>query len=98
MEMSIHQTSTEEEIPNYGGSLAAPNVQELVKKDPSCIPERYIRSLEDTPKKTNVTSFSSEIPTIDLSLLLEQQEQELKRLDKACKEWGFFQVIIELSI
>ncbi|XP_027070592.2 protein LATERAL BRANCHING OXIDOREDUCTASE 1-like [Coffea arabica] len=91
--MTINQNSTEEELPNYGGSLSAPNVQEMVKRDPSKIPDRNIRSLEDQPKRTKMTSFSSEIPTVDLSLLLQQQEQELRKLDKACKEWGFFQVV-----
>ncbi|CDP06586.1 unnamed protein product [Coffea canephora] len=93
IKMTINQNSTEEELPNYGGSLSAPNVQEMVKRDPSKIPDRYIRSLEEQPKRTNMTSFSSEIPTVDLSLLLQQQEQELRKLDKACKEWGFFRVV-----
>lgn len=66
-----------------------------MKKDPSIVPERYIiRSGEVVQRcvDTNTNPFSSDIPLIDFSLPLEGQEDELKKLDEACKEWGFFQV------
>lgn len=64
----------------------------MVKNDPSSVPERYIRNPEDVPKCIN-TIPSSDIPQIDFSLLLERHDKELKKLDKACEEWGFFQVV-----
>ncbi|KAL3536419.1 hypothetical protein ACH5RR_004880 [Cinchona calisaya] len=86
MEVSNNETIRVEEIPTFEGSLPAPN-------GPSNVPERYIRDLEDMPKSLDLISLSSDIPIIDLSLLLDQHEEELKKLSKACKEWGFFQVV-----
>ncbi|KAH0995425.1 hypothetical protein GBA52_019289 [Prunus armeniaca] len=66
-----------------------PNVQELVKSDPSQVPEKFliIRNEEDEPRN----DLSSRIPIIDLSLLSRGHKEELDKLDQACKEWGFFQ-------
>ncbi|KAK9289729.1 hypothetical protein L1049_007888 [Liquidambar formosana] len=84
----------EEDVLTYAGSLPAPNVQELVRRDPSHVPERYLRNKEDMPKKTDTAAhLSSEIPVIDLTLLSKGQEEELKKLNLACKDWGFFQVV-----
>ncbi|CAB4284548.1 unnamed protein product [Prunus armeniaca] len=68
-----------------------PNVQELVKSDPSQVPEKFliIRNEEDEPRN----DLSSRIPIIDLSLLSRGHKEELDKLDQACKEWGFFQVV-----
>lgn len=85
-------SSDVDEIPVYGGSLPAPNVQEIVKNNPSSVPERYIRSPEDMPQTCINTIPSSDIPQIDFSRILERCAEELKKLDKACEEWGFFQV------
>lgn len=90
-EYKMEMSSKIDEIPVYGGSLPAPNVQEMVKNDPSSVPERYVRSPEDMPNCIN-TIPSSEIPQIDFSLLLKRRDDELKKLDKACEEWGFFHV------
>uniref|UniRef100_K7MT66 Non-haem dioxygenase N-terminal domain-containing protein n=1 Tax=Glycine max TaxID=3847 RepID=K7MT66_SOYBN len=37
--------------------------------------------------------LSSEIPVIDLSLLSNRNTKELLKLDIACKDWGFFQIL-----
>ncbi|CAB4314965.1 unnamed protein product [Prunus armeniaca] len=67
------------------------SVQELVKSDPSQVPGKFLvnRNEEDEPKSV----LSSKIPIIDLSLLSRGQKEELDKLDQACKEWGFFQVL-----
>ena len=84
----------ENEIPTYGSSLAVPNVQEMVMKDPLQVPQRYIRNEEEMEKEADLSHLSSEIPVIDLSLLSSGDKDELMKFDMACKEWGFFQVIV----
>lgn len=86
-----------EELPTYAPSLPVRNVQEMVRWDPLQVPERYIRDQDEMPEKTNNPNLTSEIPVIDLSLLLSGQEDELQKLDLACKDWGFFQVIFKIQ-
>lgn len=83
-----------EEAPTYAPSIPVPNVQELVRKDPLQVPQRYVREVEDRPKDTDTSYLSSVIPVIDLSLLFMGNNEELTKLDLACLEWGFFQVCI----
>jgi hypothetical protein len=46
------------------------------------------------PKEAHICHhLSSEIPIIDFSLLSKGHQEELNKLDLACREWGFFQVI-----
>lgn len=77
---------------------SVPNVQELVRNDPLQVPESFLIGNEEEEDKLQSTTDkynpSSEIPIIDLSLLSRGSEEELHKLDKACEEWGFFQVII----
>ncbi|KAM5560175.1 2-oxoglutarate-dependent dioxygenase 11-like [Rosa sericea] len=76
-----------------------PNVQELVRSNPLKIPEKYLLKnidQQDKPKSIANTShdFSSDdIPVIDFSLLSSGHEEELNKLDLACEEWGFFQLV-----
>lgn len=77
----------------YGSSLPVPSVQEIVRNDAHNIPERYIKNLEDRPKTHDIRCISDEIPIIDLSLLAIGNEDERHKLDAACQEWGFFQVM-----
>lgn len=80
-----------EEVPTLGtGILQVESVQELVQKDSFQVPERYIRDDEERPNDTHVSSL--ETPVIDLSLLSCGNEEEVKKLERACREWGFFQV------
>lgn len=68
-------------------------VEEIVKRDPSFIPERYILTEKDVSKDMELPLLSAEVPVIDLALLSKGQGEELKKLDEACKYWGFFLVI-----
>ncbi|KAI8525753.1 hypothetical protein RHMOL_Rhmol13G0254600 [Rhododendron molle] len=72
-------------------SLLVPCVQELAKESPTAVPTRYIRPDQDPP----ITSYSSlpDVPIIDMEKLLSGDQMELKKLDSACKDWGFFQLI-----
>ena len=82
-----------EEAPTFASSRPVPNVQEMVMNDP-LQPERYVRSQEDFEKVNHMPHLSSEVPVIDLALLSNGNKEELLKLDVACKEWGFFQVIL----
>lgn len=83
----------EQTAPTFVGSLEVPNVQEIVRDDSSKVPQIYIRDQQDMPKATDITHLSTDIPVIDLYLLSNDNIEELKRLDQACREWGFFQVL-----
>ncbi|XP_068644831.1 protein LATERAL BRANCHING OXIDOREDUCTASE 1-like [Aristolochia californica] len=77
----------------WGKSIPVESVQELVRRDPSCVPERYVRNEDAQSHYLDRSHLSSEIPVIDLSLLRQRDESELKKLDLACQCWGFFQII-----
>ncbi|XP_057434353.1 oxoglutarate-dependent flavonoid 7-O-demethylase 1-like isoform X2 [Lotus japonicus] len=83
----------EEESPSLAPSLPVPNVQEMVKNNQLQIPERYIRSPQEIEKVNYLPHLSSDIPIIDLTLLSNGDTEELSKLDIACKEWGFFQIV-----
>ncbi|KAK3034257.1 hypothetical protein RJ639_032192 [Escallonia herrerae] len=67
-------------------------IQEIIRRNPSCIPERYLRSEEDKAKDVDMSALAADIPVLDLSLLSNGSKEELQKLDNACKDWGFFQV------
>ncbi|GAB2299055.1 hypothetical protein Dimus_033129 [Dionaea muscipula] len=78
-----------------GASLDVPIVQELVKTPMNEVPPRYVRT--DLPDLGLVDS-SIQVPVIDLKRLAAPSDDfaaavELSKFDKACKEWGFFQLI-----
>lgn len=80
-----------------GKSLKVPSVQELVKQKPTSVPARYIRPDQDSPF-LSPSSPLQELPVIDMQRLLsdsgnDQMNSELRKLDSACREWGFFQLI-----
>ena len=77
----------DQNVPTYVGSLLVPNVRQNRLE----VPERYIRNAEEMPKSTVMNHLSVEIPIIDMLLLSNGQKEELKKLDMACKEWGFYQ-------
>lgn len=75
-------------------SLLVPSVQELIKENKDVIPPRYIISDQEqlvTPDHLDLP----EIPTISMKSLLseESMDSELAKLDHACREWGFFQLV-----
>lgn len=76
----------------WGKSLQVPSVQEMVKNDNHSVPDRYIQEYKDRPLTDELSSTAHEIPVIDFCLLAKRDEDEQKKLNIACKEWGFFQV------
>ncbi|RDX62830.1 Protein SRG1, partial [Mucuna pruriens] len=78
-----------------GSPLLIPSVKELAKEALIKVPERYVRSDIDPPILSNTHSLP-QLPVIDLNKLLAEEVKghELEKLDLACKEWGFFQLLI----
>ncbi|KAL0303755.1 UNVERIFIED_CONTAM: putative 2-oxoglutarate-dependent dioxygenase [Sesamum radiatum] len=77
-----------------GNGITSPvqiSVQELVRNDAKDVPEIYIRNPENRPKNSEILLV--DVPVIDFSLLAQGDEDERKKLDVACEEWGFFQII-----
>lgn len=72
-----------------------PSVKELAKEAPNKVPDRYVRPNIDPPILCDTDSLP-QIPVIDFNKLLAEEVKgpELEKLDLACKEWGFFQVVI----
>ncbi|KAI4299548.1 hypothetical protein L6164_032995 [Bauhinia variegata] len=60
---------------------------------PKTVPDRYIRDYKDRPIIDKQSPDASEIPVIDFSLLSKRDKDEIKKLDFACTEWGFFQLV-----
>ncbi|XP_061345871.1 protein SRG1-like [Gastrolobium bilobum] len=81
-----------EMVKNLGTSIIVPSVQELAKQTMTKVPERYVHPNQDPPVVSHTTSLP-QVPVIDLNKLLCEDATELEKLDHACKEWGFFQVI-----
>lgn len=78
----------------HGTSLLVPSVQELAKQTINKIPERYIHTNQDPPLIVSNTTSLPQVPVIDLQKLLSDDAIELEKLDHACREWGFFQVLL----
>jgi len=96
--MSVNIDNIEmEEAPHFSPSLLVPNVQEMVKMNPFQVPTKYVRKQEEMEKVNDMPQLSSEIPVIDFTLLSDGSMEELLKLQIACKEWGFFQVIPQLQ-
>ncbi|WOL08408.1 protein SRG1-like [Canna indica] len=93
MNLEINNTIDGKQGLKWGSSLPVPSVQDIVRTDPICVPERYIRNSVDRPTCAKTCSLLSEIPVIDFSLLSEGHDGEQRKLDLACKEWGFFQIV-----
>ncbi|AES97539.1 protein SRG1 [Medicago truncatula] len=72
--------------------VLAPSVQQLEKEGIEKVPEQYLQPNQDPIFVSNTTSLPK-LPVIDLSKLLCEDSVELEKLDHACKEWGFFQLI-----
>lgn len=95
-----HFAVMDEEMPILGTSIPVPSVKELIKQPMKKVPERYVRSNQD-PIVIPYTTSLPQVPVIDLSKLLSEDATELDKLDHACKEWGFFQLInhgVDLSL
>ncbi|KAK0579694.1 hypothetical protein LWI29_029845 [Acer saccharum] len=79
---------------SLGRTLAVPFVQELAKKGLTSVPPRYVHHDQDPPI-ISLDSCSPQVPVIDMQRLLSEDfmDSELQKLDQACREWGFFQLI-----
>lgn len=83
-------------LPSWGKfCLTVESVQELAKKQKETIPERYIRRDVERPTPTSMSDHKLDIPIVDMAKLSEglHREREMNKVAKACKEWGFFQVV-----
>lgn len=80
---------------NLESSLRVPSVQELALQRPQKVPSRYIRDQHgDGIIGTYPSDPSLRVPFIDMAKLVnaDTQQQELQKLDLACRDWGVFQV------
>jgi hypothetical protein len=57
------------------------------------VPQQYLLPNQDPIVVSNTTSLT-QLPIINFDKLLREGDAEIEKLDKACKEWGFFQVSI----
>ncbi|XP_058772214.1 protein SRG1-like [Vicia villosa] len=71
----------------------APSVQELVKHNISKVPQQYLQLNQDPVVISDTTTPLPQLPVIELSKLLCEDATEIEKLDRACKEWGFFQLM-----
>ena len=79
---------------------AAPiqSVQELIKEPIPAVPQPFIL---DDPQPPILSASSTPLPllpTIDMKHLImsETAGSELEKLHSTCKEWGFFQVSLNI--
>ncbi|GLJ27755.1 hypothetical protein SUGI_0544710 [Cryptomeria japonica] len=83
--------------PSEGSSkrFPIPVVQELASQHLHSLPQRFIRSEKERPN--DFSHHQMDIPIIDMGMFLSDSEscrqQELEKLDIACKQWGFFQAV-----
>uniref|UniRef100_A0A0D3DMT7 Fe2OG dioxygenase domain-containing protein n=1 Tax=Brassica oleracea var. oleracea TaxID=109376 RepID=A0A0D3DMT7_BRAOL len=80
----------------HHSSIIVPSVQEMVKeKLIKKVPQRYVRSDLDKAEIACDSGLKAEIPVIDMSRLCSSttMDSEIEKLDLACKEWGFFQLV-----
>ncbi|KAK7275066.1 hypothetical protein RIF29_16173 [Crotalaria pallida] len=85
-------STMDDEMPQFGTSLPVPSVQELAKQPLIKVPERYVCPNQDPPVASDTISLP-QVPVIDMNKLLSEDAAELEKLDQACKQWGFFQLI-----
>ncbi|KAL9447715.1 hypothetical protein AB3S75_015235 [Citrus x aurantiifolia] len=77
-----------------GSSLVDPSILELANNQPlTTVPPRYVRPEIDHPLIRSHDSSAQQLPVIDMHKLLSGDGSELEKLDHACKEWGFFQLM-----
>ncbi|PPS19025.1 hypothetical protein GOBAR_AA01548 [Gossypium barbadense] len=63
----------------------------MVRNDPLSVPEKYIQAHKDKPLVPHMASYSFHITIIKFSFLAKEDEYERRKLNLACKDWGFFQ-------
>ncbi|XP_057847445.2 codeine O-demethylase-like [Cryptomeria japonica] len=98
MASSVDHATESFSSPNWGTHfVAVESVQELALNKPNDIPQRYIRSEEERPSSKPLPSLLT-VPVVDMEKLLlpsnnHERQKEMSILSKACREWGFFQVV-----
>ncbi|KAH9304702.1 hypothetical protein KI387_009106, partial [Taxus chinensis] len=87
-------------LPDWGRSvIKVESVDELAKKQLHEVPERYVRSEEERPAIPITprcqSDYQQKLPVIDMSKIAHAQyrDKEIRKIAKACEEWGFFQVV-----
>ena len=78
-----------------GGSFPVANVQALASTYSGDIPLRFVRP--ELHSEQVLVDETLQIPTIDMRKLMvddDDDDDEMGKLHLACKEWGFFQVLI----
>ncbi|KAJ0977695.1 hypothetical protein J5N97_013169 [Dioscorea zingiberensis] len=66
------------------------DVQELRRARPWLVPDRYVRENHERPSQASLL-HSDNVPVIDISNL--SSPTEMAKLQSACQNWGFFQVV-----
>ncbi|KAL0723689.1 hypothetical protein Bca4012_038288 [Brassica carinata] len=79
-------------------SIIVPSVQEMVNdKIITTVPPRYVQSDQDKSGVTDGSGLLLEIPIIDMKRLCSStamdSHSEVQKLDLACKDYGFFQLV-----
>ncbi|XP_013585331.1 PREDICTED: protein SRG1-like [Brassica oleracea var. oleracea] len=80
-------------------SIIVPSVQEMVEeKVITTVPPRYVQSDQDKSGVTDDSGLIPDIPVIDMKRLCssaakDSDYSEVQKLDLACKEFGFFQLV-----
>ncbi|KAI7999686.1 Protein SRG1 [Camellia lanceoleosa] len=86
----------EAKLARLGSSLLVPSVQELAKESLTTVPLRYVRhDHQNCPISSYGACCPDDVPIIDMDKLIsgDHMDSELKKLDYASREWGFFQLI-----
>ena len=83
--------ASEELRRELGGSFPVANVQALASTYSGDIPLRFVRP--ELHSEQVLVDETLQIPTIDMRKLM-VDDDEMGKLHLACKEWGFFQVLI----
>lgn len=77
------------------GTPSILSIQELAKQPISSLPKIFLWEDQELPVQSENPSLPEHIPIIDMKCLItsETADFELGKLQSACKEWGFFQVL-----
>ncbi|GMP71998.1 hypothetical protein CsSME_00030201 [Camellia sinensis var. sinensis] len=86
----------EAKLARLGSSLLVPSVRELAKESLTTVPPRYVHhGHQNHPISSYGARCPDDVPIIDMDKLIsgDHMDLELKKLNYASKEWGFFQLI-----
>ncbi|RDX92504.1 Protein SRG1, partial [Mucuna pruriens] len=71
------------------------NIQELIKKPLTSVPQRYVQRHYHESSSFPDDNLGHALPIINLKKLIrgDDTELELEKLNSACRDWGFFQLV-----